>query len=210
MIASGVRYNAMARMIATYENPGVPRDVLSGRVNLSRGFGLGSVAGLSLSWSPSAALGSVVLGALLGAIGIWQFDLLPVHAILASAVCVAFHWAFGLIHQLGHALAAQRTGHPMSGIHLWGLLSESQYPKDEGELPAGVHIRRALGGPLASLLTALVIGVILLRFRPLEGTLGLLGLFALLDNLLIFTLGALLPLGFTDGSTLLRWWTRYG
>jgi hypothetical protein len=26
-----------------------------------------------------------------------------------------------------------------------------------------------------------------------------------LDNLFFFTLGALLPLGFTDGSTILRW-----
>jgi hypothetical protein len=30
----------------------------------------------------------------------------------------------------------------------------------------------------------------------------------LLDNLLVFTLGAFLPLGFTDGSTILRWWRR--
>ncbi len=30
-------------------------------------------------------------------------------------------------------------------------------------------------------------------------------LFFFLDNLLVLTLGALLPLGFTDGSTILRW-----
>ena len=29
--------------------------------------------------------------------------------------------------------------------------------------------------------------------------------FVVADNLLVFTLGALMPLGFSDGSTLLRW-----
>jgi hypothetical protein len=32
--------------------------------------------------------------------------------------------------------------------------------------------------------------------------------FFALDNLLVFTLGAFLPLGFTDGSTLLYWLPR--
>jgi hypothetical protein len=34
--------------------------------------------------------------------------------------------------------------------------------------------------------------------------------FFFLDNLLVFTIGSLLPLGFTDGSTLLAWWPRRG
>jgi hypothetical protein len=33
-------------------------------------------------------------------------------------------------------------------------------------------------------------------------------LFFFLDNLLVLTLGAFVPLGFTDGSTLLRWWGK--
>jgi hypothetical protein len=37
---------------------------------------------------------------------------------------------------------------------------------------------------------------------------GFLLLFFFLDNLLVFTLGAFLPLGFTDGSTLLRYWPQ--
>ncbi len=35
-----------------------------------------------------------------------------------------------------------------------------------------------------------------------------LSLFFALENGLVFTLGAFLPLGFTDGSTLLTWWPR--
>jgi hypothetical protein len=32
--------------------------------------------------------------------------------------------------------------------------------------------------------------------------------FSFLENLFVFTLGAFLPLGFTDGSTLLRYWGK--
>ena len=53
------------------------------------------------------------------------------------------------------------------------------------------------------IVSALVL--LLLRISRAAGTLWWLGLFFLFDNLLVFTLGALLPLGFTDGSTLLHW-----
>jgi hypothetical protein len=72
-------------------------------------------------------------------------------------------------------------------------------------LPANIHIRRALGGPVGSLLLTLLAAVIGLALRPLGGTPWLVGAFFFLDNLLVFTLGAFLPLGFTDGSTLLEW-----
>jgi hypothetical protein len=39
----------------------------------------------------------------------------------------------------------------------------------------------------------------------LGAVIPLVGLFIFLDNLLIYTLGAMLPLGFTDGSTILNW-----
>ena len=94
----------------------------------------------------------------------------------------------------------------MTGIRLWWLLGFSLYPPDEGPLPAAVHIRRALGGPAASVLLTLVAGLIAVAVRPLGGAAWWVALFFFLDNLLVFTLGAFLPLGFTDGSTLLRWW----
>jgi hypothetical protein len=40
----------------------------------------------------------------------------------------------------------------------------------------------------------------------LGGPAFILVIFTFIDNLLVFTAGALLPLGFTDGSTLLHWW----
>jgi Zn-dependent protease len=97
----------------------------------------------------------------------------------------------------------------MSAIKLWGVLSSSIYPPDEPPLPASVHIRRALGGPVLSLIVTFVSSILLFLLPP--GTiLWWLALYFIADNLLVFTLGALLPLGFTDGTTLLRWLRKPG
>jgi hypothetical protein len=98
----------------------------------------------------------------------------------------------------------------MTGIRLgkWALLGTSLYPADEQALPAAVHIRRALGGPIGSLLVSLVAAVAALALRTGGGVLWWVGVFLFLDNLVLLTLGAFLPLGFTDGSTLLRWWGK--
>jgi hypothetical protein len=69
-------------------------------------------------------------------------------------------------------------------------------------------VRRALGGPVASLLLSVIAAVIALALRPLGGVYWWVALFFFLDNLLVLTLGALVPLGFTDGSTLLHWWGK--
>jgi hypothetical protein len=50
--------------------------------------------------------------------------------------------------------------------------------------------------------------VVTLLLRSLGSALWWVGVFFFLDNLIVFTLGALLPLGFTDGSTLLYWWGK--
>jgi hypothetical protein len=96
----------------------------------------------------------------------------------------------------------------MSAIAYRWVLGGTLYPRDEPELPAAVHIKRALGGPLGSLLLAMVMGVVSLVLRPSGGLLYGLVAFGFWDNLLFFTLGALLPMGFTDGSTLLRYWGK--
>ena len=113
------------------------------------------------------------------------------------------HWIAVLLHQAGHATAARSTGYPMSGIRLWGVLGSSLYSPSEPALPPLVHFRRAMGGPLFSLLVTLLALVPLLLLHS-ETWAWWLVLFFLLDNLLVFTLGSFLPLGFTDGSTLLN------
>ena len=171
-------------------------------------YKLGRLAGLSMSARPSAIAGTILLWAILSAIGFWLLDLPFGVALAAGLAAVALHWASEFLHNLGHAWAARRAGYPMIGIQLWGVLSASIYPPGEPALPGRIHIRRALGGPLGSLLVTLATGALALALRPLGGAIWWVALFFFLDNLLVFTLGAMLPLGFNDGSTLLRWWGK--
>ena len=175
---------------------------------MTQAIPLGRVASLRLTAAPSAIVGSVILWMALGGIVVLGLGLSPVAAVAGGLVAVALHWASDIFHQLGHARAARATGHPMIGIRLWWVLSASIYPSDEGSLPASVHIRRALGGPIASLLLTVIAAVIALALRPLGAVYWWVALFFFLDNLLVLTLGAFVPLGFTDGSTLLRWWGK--
>jgi hypothetical protein len=171
---------------------------------------LGQVAGLSLSAEPTAVVGSFMMAALLSGVGMRVLGLSVGEALVGSLLAVILHWASDIAHHLGHAWAARRTGYPMCGIRLgkWGVLGTSLYPPDEQALPAAIHIRRALGGPAGSLLVSLLTAVAALLLRPVGGAPWWVGLFLFLDNLVLLTLGAFLPLGFTDGSTLLHWWGK--
>jgi hypothetical protein len=93
----------------------------------------------------------------------------------------------------------------MTGIHMWLLLDRTLYPPNEPPLPADTHIRRALGGPIMSIAVAFALSILALLIAPIGGLVWYLVLFAMLDSLLVFGLGSFLPLGFTDGSTLLYW-----
>jgi hypothetical protein len=168
------------------------------------------VAGLSLSVEPLAIVGSILLLALLSGVAIAVLKLPVGEAIVGSLLAVILHWVADIAHHLGHAWAARRTGYPMIGIRLgkWALLGTSLYPPDEQALPARTHIRRALGGPIGSLLFSVVAAAAALVLHPVGGALGWVGVFFFLDSFIVFVLGALLPLGFTDGSTLLQWWGK--
>ncbi len=172
-------------------------------------FHAGRLAGLEISILPAALLGALLLwGVLSGALLVF-FNPGIGPALLLGLAGVAIHFFSELMHQLGHAWAARRTGYPMTGIRFGNLalLGTSLYPPDEPELPAGIHIRRALGGFPVNLLLGLLAGFLALRLAP-GSALWLLALFACFENLLVFGLGALLPLGFTDGSTLLHYWRK--
>jgi hypothetical protein len=154
-------------------------------------------------------MGLALLWAVLSVVGMWLLGMTVGKAILGGLIGVGLHVLGGLLHQMGHAWAARRTGHPMTGIRLWSVLEASVYPPDEPALPPSVHIRRALGGPEGSLVVSVVAGFIalavLLAGRE-GGLLWWLAVFFFLDNLLVFTIGSLLPLGFTDGSTIMHYW----
>ena len=173
-------------------------------------YRLGRVASLDLTAVPLAIVGSILLLVLLSGIAIAVLHMPVGEAIVGGLIAVVLHWVSGIAHQFGHAWAARRTGYPMTGIRLgtWGLLGTSLYPPDEPALPAAIHIRRAWGGPIGSLLFALVAAVAALILRNVSSMLWWVGVFFFLDNLTVFARGAFLPLGFTDGSTLLYWWGK--
>ena len=164
---------------------------------------LGHIAGLRLTASNSALIGSAVLWIVLAALAVIFLSMSIIEAVALGLIGIVLHWVADISHQLGHARAARATGHPMVGIRLWGLLSSSIYPPDEPPLPPQVHIRRALGGPILSLILAVISGLLVLVL-PANSLFWLLALFFAAENFLVFTLGSFLPLGFTDGSTLLR------
>ncbi|GAB4112831.1 MAG: hypothetical protein Fur005_33070 [Roseiflexaceae bacterium] len=173
-------------------------------------YPLGVVLGLRLSTTPVVFLGSILLWVIFAGVGVGLLGLPIGMAIIAALVAVALHWLSEIGHQYGHAWVAQRVGYPMLGIRLGTLwvLSTSIYPANEPTLPAAIHIRRALGGPIASLLLSLIGGVLVLALQPLGQPFVIVGLFFALENLLVFAIGSLIPLGFNDGSTLLYWWDK--
>jgi hypothetical protein len=158
---------------------------------------------VTLTADVTALVGTIILWLGLTVVGILLLGYSLPKAILMGFAAMLLHWVADLLHQAGHALAARSTGYPISGIRLWGLLSSTVYPPDETSLPRSLHVRRALGGPIVSLLVSILAAAVLLLLHS-GSWIWWLDLFFLLDNFLVFTLGALLPLGFTDGSTLLR------
>ena len=177
---------------------------------MAKEYLIGKVAHLRFSVEPLFIVGTIVLWMVLSGIGSLALDLPLSQAIGGGLIAVLLYWFSEIIHQLGHAYAAHRTGYPMIGIRLGTYLffSTSLYPENEQPLPAEIHIRRALGGPICSLALTVVTGVAALTLYPLKNALWWLTLYVCIINLLVFTIGSFLPLGFTDGSTLLKWWRK--
>ncbi|MCB8920459.1 MAG: hypothetical protein H6662_02650 [Ardenticatenaceae bacterium] len=175
---------------------------------MSKPIKLGKFAGLNVRARPSTFGAALALWGLLSLLGVKLFKFSLRKAVWGGATAVLLHFLSELWHQLGHARAANVTGFPMEGIELWGPLAASVYPDNEPPLPADIHIQRALGGPIASVMLTAVSGIIWLLLRPFGDVAAAVAAFCFLDNALVFTLGAFLPLGFTDGSTILHWWPQ--
>lgn len=162
------------------------------------------LAGIEIRAFPSAFIAAAFLWALLAAAAHAFLDLAWPTAAAAGFAAALSHFGGELWHQLGHAAAARRAGFPMEAVSFHGLLGTSIYPAGEPALPGRVHVRRALGGPLASLALAAGAAAVWLILPSAAGLARTFTLFVSAENLLVFGLGSLLPLGFTDGSTLLR------
>lgn len=168
------------------------------------------LGGVELRVTPTAVLGFALLWLALTVFGLSILERSLSWALLAGLAAAALHFMAALIHHLSHASAARFTGYPMRAVRFGRMLvlATSIYPDSEPDLPARVHIRRALGGPAGSLLFAALAGGVAAVMRPYGGMAYWLALFAALDSFLVFFVGVLLPLGFTDMSTILRWWGK--
>jgi Zn-dependent protease len=167
---------------------------------------LGHIAGIDITADRSAGAGAIGLAVLYTLSGLTLFRLRPRQAVVGGLLATVLHFVSELWHQLGHARAAEETGYPMRAINLWGVLGTSIYPADEPPLPGKIHVARALGGPKASLQALVIGGLLALLTRPIGGIGYMITTLFAAENLLVFTLGAFLPLRHpeTDGTILLR------
>lgn len=129
----------------------------------------------------------------IGLIALFGLRVPPVEA-LSVALRGVFLYAFSAImHQYGHFMMARLSGYPSTGLVMWGLLGTTTYPHDEGELAPRIHIMRASGGPLMSLLLSVLILIALNTF-PLENAAGrFLMIWFAFENSVVFFLGSLIP-----------------
>jgi hypothetical protein len=173
---------------------------------VNKKFSLGQMAGLWVYARMNVFLGMLVLWGVFSAVVYFVLAFTPMASLAMGLAGVFLHYAFEFWHQYCHAWAARHTGYPMDGLLYTMMFAVSLYPKDEPALPAEVHIRRALGGPIGSLALGVFGGILTWALHPFNGVLYWFAWFVFLENLLVFGLAAFLPLGFTDGSTLLQWW----
>jgi hypothetical protein len=154
--------------------------------------------------------------AIAGAIGLWLvatllmaavFHIQIVFAAFGGVLVVFLHELSETVHQLGHEWAARRTGYPMSGVRfgVLGIFAASVYPPDEPALPAQIHIRRALGGPLFSAGLSALAFVLLIIYKGAVPHGQFVLWFFFLDNFFVMTLQVFIPLGFNDGATIWHW-----
>lgn len=133
-------------------------------------------------------------------------------AVIGSLIGLALLLILNHAHQMGHATAAKQTGYPMVAWRSFFIICTSIYPDDEPELPAEVHIRRALGGQYFSL-PLFIVGILAaFVILPDHGVAGVLAVYFLIVSF-AFSLGALVPAPYYlefDGNTIMEWWPKRG
>ena len=165
-------------------------------------FTLGRVAGIEIgvNWSWLVVFG-LITWSLATAIFPEANPGLGDGTYLAMAVVAALlFFASILLHELGHAVRAQREGMEITGITLWLFGGVAKF---RGMFPsAGAEFRIAIAGPLVSLVLGLVFvgaAVVITGAEVVDAVAAWLGYINL--SLLVFNLLPALPL---DGGRVLR------
>ncbi|MFP4321024.1 MAG: hypothetical protein ACLFTK_01075 [Anaerolineales bacterium] len=174
-----------------------------------RSFGVTEFFGPRLEIRPS-----VLVAMLLTWVGVGLFAGLVLNyalnwAVLAGLAVVLIHWSSLLYHHLGHHRAAAKTSFSLQAIDFWWWLATDLYYVSPDEVPVRVHMKRALGGPFASLSFSLLWGVAALFLYFIIGDFFYLAIFGWFLNLFGFTLLALVPFKLfgreSDGYTLRKY-----
>ncbi len=180
---------------------------------MRRKIRLGKFAGWEWSADWNVVPSGVILIMIFSLLAAATVTLPTATAIVAGVLATLLHYTYDVLHNVGHGIAARRSGYPMRGILFFTILAGSVYPRDEPQLPGKIHIQRALGGPSMSLIITIIMGVLAVLAWESGGVARFITVLGFLSNLLIFTIGALIPplnLGWfsNDGGTILTWWGK--
>jgi hypothetical protein len=150
------------------------------------------ILGVPVRLLPIAALPGLLIGALTYALARRLARESPA-PVLALAGALAWYEA-DLIHLAGHITSAHLAEAPMDYVN-WGVFAINGYKQHD--VTPQQHIGRALGGPIASGLAALVYW---LAWRALGRTLlGQVALIGFAENALT-AIGSLAPISLVDGG----------
>lgn len=137
-------------------------------------------------------------------------DLTPLDALIAGIITTFIYYFSEVVHQYGHFFAAKQTGKPSTGLRLWFILGTTLYPSNEGQVKPSIHMRRAIGGPIASLILLIIflfLGSFLWAFSDMARFIVGWGIFV---NSVWYIGGALIPMQYknftTDGMTIWKAW----
>ena len=163
---------------------------------------LGRIAGIEIgvNWSLIVVFALIVWSLATGVFPSQNEGLSDATYLAMAIVAALLFFLSVLLHELGHALQAQREGMEIDGITLWLFGGVARF---KGMFPsAGAELRIAVAGPAVSLaLGFLFVALALVMSLPeaVDGVLAWLGITNLI--LLVFNLLPALPL---DGGRVLR------
>ena len=175
---------------------------------MNKKYHLGRIGELEIYFQRNIFIGALILLGIFTASASLFLEYDFNKSLFAGALAVIAYYISEYFHQQGHQAAAKKTGYPMEGMLFIWVLAASLYPKDEPTLSSEIHIQRALGGPIRSFLISLIFEIFAWALSPNKNLAYDFFVFISGINLIVFCLGAFLPLGFTDGSTLLEWWPK--